>query len=84
MSDTAAPKPNEWYREYDLTDRPPGEASQPLAEHQTEALAKLAAWYARRHDDPNGGVLVLPTGGGKTYTAVHFLCRHSCPMPPHR
>ena len=74
MSDTAAP--SEWYREFDLTDGSPSEAPQPPAEHQTEALAKLAAWYARRDDDPNGGVLVLPTGGGKTYTAVHFLCRH--------
>ena len=44
------------------------------APHQHEALAKMNKWYAGRSGDADGGILVLPTGGGKTFTAVHFLC----------
>ena len=44
--------------------------------HQHVALQKLAAWYDAAPPGPKGGILVLPTGGGKTFTAWHFLCRH--------
>ena len=62
-------------REYDLIvaredERPRRE----LAPHQVAALDRLAAWYAARRDADRGGILVLPTGGGKTFTAVRFLC----------
>lgn len=43
------------------------------APHQTTALAKLGAWYATPAPG-KGGLLALPTGGGKTFTAAHFLC----------
>jgi len=42
------------------------------AAHQSRALDALQKWYAKKAD-PNGGLLVLPTGGGKTYTALRFL-----------
>src|SRR5207253_6298254 len=38
-----------------------------------QAMAKLVAWY-HRADSPSGAILALPTGGGKTYTALRFLC----------
>lgn len=53
------------------------------AAHQTEALQRMGDWYERharseatshRADAPIGGLLVLPTGGGKTFSAVRFLC----------
>ena len=64
-----------FYREYDLASARKITTQSP-APHQAEALQKLDRWYASKHDDQAGGILVLPTGGGKTFTAVHFLCRH--------
>ena len=62
-----------FYREYDLTKA----QRQPKvpASHQHEALNKLHKWYKTNHSDA-GGILVLPTGGGKTLTADRFLCTH--------
>jgi ATP-dependent helicase IRC3 len=45
------------------------------APHQNEALKRLARWYAE-HPSGGGALLALPTGGGKTFTATHFLCSH--------
>ena len=45
------------------------------APHQRQALDRLEKWY-RRPEQERGGILVLPTGGGKTFVATHFLCRH--------
>lgn len=42
--------------------------------HQRNALNKLKQWYTSRPTPRAGGILVLPTGGGKTFTAVRFLC----------
>ena len=60
-----------FYREYDLTQA----QKQPKipAAHQHEALDKLHKWFQKKHSD-GGGILVLPTGGGKTLTADRFLC----------
>lgn len=44
------------------------------APHQVEALAKLRGWFSGRHKGRRGAIVVLPTGGGKTFTAVRFLC----------
>ena len=43
--------------------------------HQRRALDRLGKWYCRSEQE-RGGILVLPTGGGKTFVATHFLCRH--------
>ncbi|GGN43310.1 DEAD/DEAH box helicase family protein [Deinococcus daejeonensis] len=42
------------------------------ARHQEEALAALRRWFGGRAAT-RGGILVLPTGGGKTFTAARFL-----------
>lgn len=42
------------------------------AVHQEEALSKLGGWF-RGKTTPKGAILVLPTGGGKTFTAARFL-----------
>ena len=34
----------------------------------------LKAWFESRPAPPRGGILVLPTGGGKTFTALYFAC----------
>jgi superfamily II DNA or RNA helicase len=44
------------------------------APHQSSALARLGDWYGGAAEGSKGGILVLPTGAGKTFTAVHFLC----------
>jgi superfamily II DNA or RNA helicase len=41
--------------------------------HQAKALGLLGTWFEKRGRDGGGGILVLPTGGGKTFTAVRFL-----------
>ena len=43
------------------------------AEHQRKALLALRDWYTQPHA-PHGGLLCLPTGAGKTFTAIRFLC----------
>jgi len=67
---------NNWERDYDLTLARQRPSTRIEASHQTEALAKLRAWYETTTAGPAGALLVLPTGGGKTFTAVRFLCRH--------
>lgn len=66
---------NEWYREYDLNEARRHPSRRVEAAHQAQALAKLRAWYDSA-PVPTGGLLVLPTGAGKTFTAVRFLCRN--------
>jgi len=44
------------------------------ANHQKEALAKLKEWFRQQHVSSAGGILALPTGAGKTFTASRFLC----------
>ena len=42
------------------------------ASHQEDALKSLRKWFTRTNQQ-KGGILVLPTGGGKTFTATRFL-----------
>ena len=51
-----------------------GRVARNPAAHQQRALDRLAKWY-RTPESKRGGILVLPTGGGKTFVATHFLCR---------
>lgn len=67
---------SEWDRDYDLNEARKHPSKRAEATHQTQALAKLRAWYDSAPTPDAGGLLVLPTGGGKTFTAVRFLCRH--------
>ena len=64
-----------FYHEYNLSlKRVKGSEIQPLP-HQDKALDNLFKWYESKHDPYMGGVLVLPTGGGKTFVAIRFLCQ---------
>ena len=67
-------KANNFCCEYDLVKaRKNGSPKEP-ASHQHDALEKLSYWYQNRPTRGVGGILVLPTGGGKTFTAVRFIC----------
>ncbi len=47
-----------------------------LYEHQKDALAELDQRIGRAGAGPFAGLLVLPTGGGKTLTAAHWLAQN--------
>lgn len=64
------------FRDYDLNEARKFPSKRIEAAHQTKALADLRAWYESAPAPNAGGLLVLPTGGGKTFTAVRFLCRN--------
>ena len=67
---------SEFYREYNLPQAREGIPLKQVAAHQQTALEKLAGWYKSSSVEPRGTILVLPTGGGKTFTAVRFACVH--------
>ena len=50
-----------------------GELKTP-ASHQHDALSRIDGWYKLRPSPHAGAILVLPTGGGKTFTAIRSLC----------
>lgn len=48
-------------------------------QHQIEAFAKLNDTFKFDSEKTGNGILVLPTGAGKTFTAVRWLCHHVIP-----
>ncbi len=64
----------EFFRTYDLAEERKHPSEKDPASHQNKALEKLNRWYDSRPSPEAGGILVLPTGAGKTFTAIHFLC----------
>ena len=71
---SASPSPRTFFHRYDLKILRSTRAKVSPAPHQNVALAKLHAWYDSTVAGPKGGILALPTGGGMTFTAIHFLC----------
>jgi len=66
------------YYSYDVVDRQKkrkGKDKQPRR-HQQEAFAALTKYYNFPINGYAGALLVLPTGGGKTFTAINWICRH--------
>lgn len=63
-----------FFRTYNLTQaqKEPKQA----AAHQLTALGRLQQWFEKKYSDA-GSILVLPTGGGKTSTAMRFLCTNA-------
>jgi len=56
----------------DLTEARKNKDSRVPKPHQIAPVNRLSRWY-ENSKLPAGGLLVLPTGGGKTFTAAHFL-----------
>lgn len=48
-------------------------------QHQVEAFAALSKTFNLDNGKPSSGILVLPTGAGKTFTAVRWLSSHVIP-----
>ena len=63
----------EFYSEYDLNIARKAYLKEP-AGHQRMAIDELIKWYKAKKNGYTGGILVLPTGGGKTFTSIRFLC----------
>lgn len=63
-----------FFSEWDLKECRSASARKVPAPHQALALGNMGKWYGGIGGKDDGGILVLPTGGGKTFTAVHFLC----------
>src|ERR1044071_5684949 len=71
------PTINAFYREYNLTAARAhqiGNSARQPAGHQRAAITNMHRWFDGPVPTPTGGMLVLPTGGGKTFTALRFLC----------
>ena len=68
---------SDFYREYVLADARRDKIEKAPAPHQAQALHELDKWYKAAPAECRGGILVLPTGGGKTFTAGHFICRNA-------
>lgn len=60
-------------RTYDLQEERKNKGADEGAEFQKEAINELKKWYNNHPRPYAGGILVLPTGGGKTFTALRFL-----------
>lgn len=63
----------DFYREFNLIDARKNPSRINLRVHQTQAIKNLMEWFEEDNSSKKGGILVLPTGGGKTFTAVRFL-----------
>jgi ATP-dependent helicase IRC3 len=48
-------------------------------EHQKDAFAMLSKVFDFQNDEHKSGILVLPTGAGKTFTSVDWICRNVLP-----
>lgn len=59
-------------KEIDLTNSISGDIN--LADYQQEAVGKMSDFFITENN--SAGILVLPTGSGKTRTAVYFLLRN--------
>jgi len=45
-------------------------------EHQKDAFEKLSELFTFENNEHKAGILVLPTGAGKTFTSVRWICRN--------
>ena len=64
----------DYYREYDLLTCRKQKSKMPEVAHQKETINKLNKWF-NSNEFPSGAIIALPTGSGKTFTAVRFLCK---------
>ncbi|MEB3211823.1 MAG: DEAD/DEAH box helicase, partial [Leptolyngbyaceae bacterium] len=67
----------QFFVSYNLAEKVPSPKT-PLP-HQSEALKKFKHWFDLNHPT-SGGILVFPTGSGKTFTSWRFLCNEAIPQ----
>ena len=63
------------YCSYDLYESRKRKSNLPEVRHQKEAINACQNWLNSKNY-PSGTILALPTGSGKTFTAVRFLCKY--------
>src|SRR5437870_5171797 len=66
---------SEFYREFNLVKARKHPSKKIPASHQNDALLRLDKWFQKSNSAQSGGIMALPTGSGKTFTAVRFICR---------
>ena len=54
----------------------PRTTSKTPLEHQKDAFETFSALFTFTDQEHKAGILVLPTGAGKTYTSVNWICRN--------
>ena len=62
-----------FYREFDLKNQSSNSTGKNTEQFQEDAINQLSYWFNRNHKPYSGGVLAIPTGGGKTFVASKFL-----------
>lgn len=62
-----------YYNEFDLKEEFSSLSSKTTEQFQEDAINKLTDWFNQNHKPYSGGVLAIPTGGGKTFVASRFL-----------
>lgn len=45
-------------------------------EHQKDSFEKMSALFDFKGQEHKAGILVLPTGAGKTFTSIRWICRN--------
>ncbi|MDO9044337.1 MAG: HEAT repeat domain-containing protein [Methanobacteriaceae archaeon] len=65
----------DFFREYDLNFCRNRMSNKPEAIHQSETINHLTNWFNSKNF-PSGSIVALPTGSGKTFTAVRFICKN--------
>lgn len=67
----------------ELRSQEQGEVRKTPFEHQLDAFEALNKCFTFSNVKGKGGLLVLPTGAGKTFTTVKWLCDHVVPRNIH-
>jgi superfamily II DNA or RNA helicase len=67
---------SQFCRKYELAEDRKHRSSKTPAAHQAKAIDCISKWYQAKNFPEAGAILVLPTGGGKTFTSVRFLCKN--------
>jgi ATP-dependent helicase IRC3 len=62
-----------------LRDKSANESPKTAFQHQLEAFTALSKTFNLSSEKPGSGILVLPTGAGKTFTAVSWLSKYVIP-----
>lgn len=62
-----------FYKEFDLKKESSKISAKNTEQFQEDAISNLMDWFNKNNNPYSGGVLAIPTGGGKTFVATRFL-----------